>query len=96
MINSNATRKRAIGIITGGRVDALEGAGLVVVERDGIEALEAENERLRTALEGLVGLMESDNPVEIGCHCTHSGDAPIVCVWCKARKALEAREQWNG
>jgi len=46
MININA-RKRAIGIITGGRVDALEGAGLVVVERAEVEALEAENERLR-------------------------------------------------
>jgi len=43
MTNLNA-RKRAIGIITGGRVDALEGAGLVVVERAEIEALEAERD----------------------------------------------------
>jgi hypothetical protein len=50
MTNLNA-RKRAIGIITGGRVDALEGAGLAVVERAVVEGLEAECERLRVALE---------------------------------------------
>jgi len=37
-------RQKAIGIITGSRVDALEKAGLVVVER-------GENERLRELLE---------------------------------------------
>jgi len=52
MISLNA-RKRAIGIITGGRVDALEGAGLVVVEMAELEALREKNDHLKACLEWL-------------------------------------------
>lgn len=40
------------------------------------------------ALKDLVGLLDSDDPVEVGCHCTDSGDALVVCAWCNAKAVL--------
>ena len=47
--------------------------------------------QLEAALRGLLRLTDSDDPVEVGCHCTDTGTgAPLNCVWCKAKEALES------
>lgn len=53
-------------------------------------------ERLRAlveAMKNLISLLDADDPVEVGCYCTDSGDGPILCAWCEAKKALAA---WEG
>lgn len=32
------------------------------------------------ALKSLVGLLDSDVPIEVGCHCTDSGDSFVECA----------------
>lgn|GEM_PF-3227225 len=41
------------------------------------------------ALKSLVALLNSGDPVEVGCHCTDSGEGHVVCVWCKAKAVLQ-------
>lgn len=52
-------RRKAVGLIGHGNVKTLEGAGLVVMERDallGTAELKTENDRFRKALERIVEL----------------------------------------
>lgn len=56
-------------------------------------SLEAEIIRLQEALKGLVNLLGTPDPVEVGCHCTDTGDSTITCAWCKAKQALESAKE---
>jgi len=45
------------------------------------------------ALKALVSLLDGEDPVELGCHCTDTGTgAPLICAWCEAKKALALAE----
>jgi hypothetical protein len=44
---------------------------------------------LETVLGKLVDLLECDDPIEVGCHCTQTDEHPIQCVWCEAKDLLE-------
>jgi hypothetical protein len=50
--------------------------------------LENEITKLQGALKKLLDLLDAPDPVQVGCHCTDNGESPIICVWCKAKKAL--------
>lgn len=47
---------------------------------------------LLEALKELVLLMDADDTVEVGCHCTDSGDGLVMCPWCKAKVAIAKTE----
>ena len=44
------------------------------------------------ALKGLIDLLDADDPGEVGCRCSNSGDTPIICVWCAAQNAITKAE----
>ena len=58
-----------------------------------LEQVRVENVRLRKALTKLVALLDADDPVTVGCHCTDTGYGPLVCPWCQARQALAKAER---
>ncbi len=39
-------------------------------------------------IEELVSLTECEDPVEVGCHCTDSGEYIVKCVWCRAKDII--------
>lgn len=60
-----------------------------------LEKIQAENASLAGILKRFVAIADdatTNDPIEVGCHCTDSGDAPIVCAWCDARDALAKLE----
>jgi hypothetical protein len=54
----------------------------IVCLRHKAEAGQERIKQLEDALRGLLELMDSEDPVEVGCHCTDSGDGPVKCAWC--------------
>ena len=48
------------------------------------------------AAENLISLLDADDPVEVGCYCTDSGEGLVLCAWCEAKKALAALEGGSG
>lgn len=56
-------------------------------EVDRLKARLGEGERL---IESMLPPIDSDDEIVIGCHCTHSGDFPVICCWCEARNFLAA------
>jgi hypothetical protein len=52
------------------------------------DGLRAENKRLREALEELLSLLDSEEEVTVGCHCSECDDMIIKCCWCRAKDAL--------
>jgi len=76
--------------------DRADDKGLILVTHtfDGVQAEEniqlmATAPELYEALKNLVGLLNSEDTLEIGCHCTDSGEGLIKCVWCKAKETLD-------
>jgi hypothetical protein len=49
---------------------------------------EAEVKKWRDILEELVALTDSEDPVEVGCHCTSTDGQKITCCWCRASAIL--------
>ena len=76
-----------------------------LVYYDDVQEIEAENTRLKelnremvTTIKRVVALVvssEKEDPIEVGCHCTDSGDAFIQCVWCHANKVLAKAELFS-
>lgn len=50
---------------------------------------------LLQACKDLVALLDSNEPIEVGCHCTDSGNGPVKCAWCKAKDVLKKAERRN-
>jgi hypothetical protein len=46
---------------------------------------------LYEALERLIDLLDSEEPITVGCHCTDTdtGHGTLVCCWCKSKAALQ-------
>lgn len=43
---------------------------------------------LEKVLHELYQFTKSEDPVEVGCHCTDTGEGELQCAWCKAKDLL--------
>lgn len=45
--------------------------------------------KLQDVLQRVEDMVDAEDSVQIGCHCTDTGTgAPLICVWCEVKKVL--------